>query len=104
MGLFGFKKRVVQEISGGVWGHLFNVHGLNVDLLSRSIRCVVKEGLLDGKNPVTFLRVFNLREVEKKGRKSAEIKGWETFGQFPELVLFEGYQTRTNEAFLKPKK
>lgn len=101
MGLFSFKKKVVQEISGGVWGHLFNVHGLNVDLLSRSIRCVAKEGLLDGGKPVTFLRVFNLQEVEKKG---VEIKGWETFDQFPELVLFEGYQTRTNEAFLKPKK
>lgn len=51
-------------------GHLFNVHGLNVDLLSRSIRCVEKEGLLDGEKPVTFLRFFNLPEVEKKGRKS----------------------------------
>jgi hypothetical protein len=100
MGLFSFKKKVVHEISGGVWGHLFNVHGLNVDLLSRSIRCVEKEGLLDEKKPVTFLRVFNVQEVEKRG---VEIKGWETFDQFPELVLFEGYQTRTNEAFLKPK-
>ena len=101
MGLFSFKKKVVHEISGGVWGHLFKVHGLNVDLLSRSIRCVEKEGLLDEKKPVTFLRVFNLQEVGKRG---VEIKGWETFDQFPELVLFEGYQTRTNEAFLKPKK
>jgi len=99
MGLFGFKKKVFREISGGVWGHMVNAHGLNVDILARSMRCVEKEGLLDGKKPVTFLRVFNLQEVEKRG---VEIKGWETFDQYPELVRFEGYLTKTNEAFLKP--
>ena len=98
MGFFSFKKKAVREISGGTWGHLVNVHGLNVDILARSIRCVEKEGLLDEKKPVTFLRVFNLHEVEKKG---VEIKGWETFDQYPELILFEGYLTKTNEAFLK---
>ncbi len=100
MGLFSFKKKVVHEIPGGVWGHLVNVHHLDVDSLSRSIRCVEKEGLLDEKKPVTFLRVFNLQEVGKKG---VQIEGWETFNQYPELVLFEGYLTKTNEAFLKPK-
>ena len=99
MGLFGFKKKVVREISGGAWGHMVNVHGLSVDILSRSIRCVEKEGFLEQTKPVTFLRVFNLQEVEKKG---VEIKGWETFDQYPELVLFEGYLTKNNEAFLKP--
>lgn len=99
MGFFNFKKKVVREISGGVWGHLVHVHGLNVDLLARSMRCVEKEGLLDEKKPVTFLRIFNIQEVEKKG---LEIKGWETFDQYPGLILFEGYLTKTNEAFLKP--
>jgi hypothetical protein len=100
MGLFSFKKKVVREISGGAWGHLVSDHHFTVDTLSRSIRCVEKEGFLDEKKPVTFLRVFNLQEVEKKG---VEIKGWETFDQYPELLLFEGYLTKTNEAFLKPK-
>jgi len=99
MGLFSFKKKVVREISGGTWGHMVNVHGFSVDLLARSMRCVEKEGFLEEKKPVTFLRVFNLHEVEKKG---VEIKGWETFDQYPELVLFEGYLTKTNEAYLKP--
>ena len=100
MGLFSSKKKVVREISGGAWGHLVNVHRLDVDTLSRSMRWVEKEGLLNEKEAVTFLRVFNLQEVEKRG---VEIKGWETFDQFPELVLFEGYLTKANEAFLKPK-
>jgi len=63
------------------------------------MRCVEKEGFLDGKKPVTFLPVFNLQEVGKRG---LEIKGWETFDQYPELVFYEGYLTKTNEAFLKP--
>ena len=101
MGLFSFKKKVVREISDGVWGHMVSAHGLTVDILSRSMRCVEKEGFLDEKKqkPVTFLRVFNLQEVEKRG---VEIKGWETFDPYPELILFEGYLTKTNEAFLKP--
>jgi len=100
MGLFSFKKKVVREISGGVWGHLVSDHGFTVDLLAKSIRCVEKKGFLDEKNqkPVTFLRVFNLQEVEKRG---VEIKGWETFEQYPELVLLEGYLTPVNTAFLK---
>lgn len=100
MGLFSFKKKVAREIPSGVYAHLFHVHRVNVDTLSRSIRCVEKEGFLDDKEPVTFLRVFNLQEAEKKG---VEIKGWETFDQFPELLLFEGYLTKTDEAFLKPQ-
>lgn len=101
MGLFGFKKKIVREISGGTWGHLVSDHGLTVDILARSMRCVEQEGFLDGnkQKPVTFLRVFNLQEVGKKG---VEIKGWETFDQYPELILFEGYLTKTNEAFLTP--
>lgn len=101
MGLFSFKKKVVREISGGAWGHMVSVHGLNVDILARAMRCVEKEGFLDEKKPVTFLRVFNLQEVEKKG---VEIKAWETFDEHPDLILFEGYLTKTNEAFLKPTK
>lgn len=101
MGLFSFKKKVVREISGGVWGHLVNDHRFTVDILARSIRCVEKEGYLDEKKQkaVTFLRVFNLQEVEKRG---VEIKGWETFDQYPELVLLEGYVTKFNLAVLKP--
>jgi hypothetical protein len=99
MGIFSFKKKVVREISGGTWGHLVSNHGLNVDILARSMRCVEKEGFLDEKKPVTFLRVFNLQTAERKG---VEIKGWETFDQYPDLILFEGYLTKTNEAFLKP--
>jgi hypothetical protein len=102
MGLFSFKRKVVREISDGVWGHMVNDHGFTVDTLARSIRCVEKEGFLDERKqkPVTFLRVFNLQEVEKKG---VEIKGWETFDQFPDLVLLEGYITPANTAFLKRK-
>lgn len=56
MGLFSFKKKVVREISNGVWGHLVNEHGFDVDTRTRSIRCVEKEGFLDETKPLTFLR------------------------------------------------
>jgi hypothetical protein len=60
---------------------------------------VEKEGFLDEKEPVTFLRVFELQEAEKRG---VEVTGWKTFDQLPELILYEGYLTKANEAFLKP--
>jgi hypothetical protein len=93
-----FKKKAVHEISGGAWGHLVSAHGLDVDTLARSIRCVEKEGFLDEKKPVTFLRVFHLGEAAQKG---VEVKGWETFDEHPDLILFEGFLTKANEASLK---
>lgn len=98
MGFFSFKKKAVKEISGGAWGHLVSVHGFDVDTLARSIRCVERDGLLEEKKPVTFLRVFNQHAAAEKG---VEIKDWETFDRHPDLILFEGYITKTNEANLK---
>jgi hypothetical protein len=99
MGLF--KKKIVKEIDGGAWGHLVNVHKMDVDTLTRQMRCVDREGVLDDGAPVTFLRVFRLKEVEEVG---VAITGWETFDQHPELIIFEGYITRKNQAFLDRKK
>lgn len=101
MGLFSFKKKVVKEISGGAWGHLISEHKLDVDTLANQIRCVEREGTLGEEKKVTLLRVFKLSDVQKKG---VEVKGWETFDEHPDLVLFEGYVTKNNEAFLEPKK
>jgi len=86
MGLF--KKKVVKDIDGGAWGHLVSVHKIDVDTLSKEMRCVEREGMLEEGRPVTFLRVFNPLECERKG---VNIKGWETFDEYPDLVLFEGY-------------
>ena len=96
-----FKKKVIREIDGGAWGHLVSVHKMDVDTLSKAMRCVECEGVLNGGKPVTFLRVFKPREAQEKG---VEITGWETFDQHPDLILFEGYLTRTNEAYLERKK
>jgi hypothetical protein len=74
---------------------------MDVDTLSRQIRCVDREGVLDGGLPVTFLRVFKLKEAEEAG---VTITGWETFDQHPDLIMFEGYVTRKNQAFLERKK
>jgi hypothetical protein len=98
MGLF--KKKVVKEIDGGAWGHLVHVHGVNVDMMSKTMRCVEREGALDGGTPVTFLRVFKPKDAEARG---LTIGGWETFDQHPDLILFEGYVTKKNEAFLERK-
>jgi hypothetical protein len=95
-----FKKRVVKEIDDGVWGHLVKVHHIDVDTLSNEMRCVKQEGILDGRAPVTFVRVFKPAEVEKRG---IAITGWGTFDEHPELILFEGYLKKNNEAYLEPK-
>jgi hypothetical protein len=96
MGLF--KKKVVKEIPGGAWGYLVNVHKMDVDTLARQFRCVEREGVLDRGNPVTFLRVFSLSDVQQRG---INVTGWETFDQYPEMILFEGYLTKTNDAHLE---
>ena len=95
-----FKKKVVKNIEGGAWGHLVHEHGLNVDTLSREFRCVEREGEHQGQ-AVTFLRIFKPGEAEKKG---VSVGGWETFDSHPDLVHFEGYLTRTNQASLERRK
>ncbi len=99
MGLF--KKKIVKEIQDGAWGHLFNVHKITVETLHNELRCVERKGVLDDGRSVTFLRIFNLKEVQRLG---IDIKGWESFNKKPDLILFEGYMTRLNEAHLEKKK
>jgi hypothetical protein len=72
-----------------------------VDTLSKEIRCVECEGVLDGGKPVTFLRVFKPAEAQQK---NIVVTGWETFDYHPDPILFEGYLTRTNEAHLERKR
>jgi hypothetical protein len=96
-----FKKKVIKQIDGGAWGHLVTVHHIDVDTLSKEMRCVEKEGVVDGGNPVTLLRVFKPAEAQQKG---IVVTGWETFDQNPELILFEGYLTRANDARLERRK
>lgn len=96
-----FKKKIIKEVRDGAWGHLVSVHQIDVDTLSKNMRCVEREGVLDGKEPVTFLRVFKLTEVEQKG---IVVTGWETFDEHPDLILFEGYLTRDNRANLERRK
>ncbi len=99
MGLFNRKPKVVKEIHDAAWGALVR-EGIDVDTLSREIRCVEREGTQDGQ-VVTFMRVFKLKEAEEKG---VVVTGWVTFDEHPELVLFEGFLTRSNKAFLERKR
>jgi hypothetical protein len=104
MGLFNslkglFKPKIVKKISGGVWGHLVQAHGLTVDVLSKNIRCVDKPGVRNGFQ-VNLLRVFSLSDVEKKG---ITIDGWETFDKHPELIMFEGFVIGNIQAHLERK-
>lgn len=98
MGLF--KKKVVKPIEGAVWGHLVSEHKIDVDTLSKEMRCVEKEGTLESGQPVTLLRVFKPKEAEEK---SVAVECWETFDSHPELICFEGYLTRANQARLEPR-
>lgn len=99
MGLF--KKKVIKEIDGAAWGHLISEHKIDVDTLSKEIRCVERGGILDGREAVTFLRVFKPAEAQQRG---IVVTGWETFDQNPDLILFEGYLTTTNKAHLERKR
>ncbi len=101
MGLFSRKPKVVKEIHDGAWGHMVNEHKVDVDTLSKDIRCVEKPVVVDGGAPATLLRVFRLSDVAKTG---ITVTGWETFDQYPELILFEGYLTARNEAHLERKR
>jgi hypothetical protein len=96
-----FKKKVIKEIDGGIWGHLVTVHKIDVDTLSKAMRCVEQEGVIDGGKLVTLIRVFKPAEAQQKG---IVVTGWDTFDQNPELILFEGYLTRANEAHLERRK
>ena len=95
-----FKKKVVKEIHDAAWGCLANDHNIDVDTLSREIRCVERDGIVKGQK-VTLMRVFRPKQAEKCG---VTITGWETFDQHPELILYEGYLTKFNEAFLEKRK
>jgi hypothetical protein len=97
---FNRKPKIVKEVEGGAWGHLVQDHGLNVMVLTKNIRCVDKPGVKDGAQ-VTLLRVFSLSDVAKKG---ITIAGWETFDQYPELIMFEGYLYGNNQAHLERKR
>ena len=99
MGLF--KKKVIKQIDGSVWGHLFNVHQIDVNTLSNEMRCVEREGVLDGREPVKFLRVFKPAEAQQRG---ITVTGWEILDEHPDLILFEGYLTTTNKAHLERKR
>jgi hypothetical protein len=72
-----------------------------VDTLSREMRCVEREGVLENGISVTFLRIFRPMEAQRRG---IDVSEWETSDQHPELILFEGYLTRANEAYLERKR
>lgn len=99
MGLF--KKKPVKEVYGGAWGHLVAEHKVDVDTLSKELRCVDREGTIDGQGRVILLRVFRPAEAQARG---VAVTGWETFDQHPELILFEGYLNPKNEAHLERKR
>ncbi|MFH0913699.1 MAG: hypothetical protein V1849_00215 [Chloroflexota bacterium] len=101
MGLFSRKPKVVKEVRDAAWGCMVTVHKVDVDTLSKDMRTVEREGTLNGGRAVTFLRLFKLSEVAKQG---VEVTGWETFDQHPELLLYEGYLTLDNKAYLERRR
>jgi hypothetical protein len=101
MGFFKREKKVIREIRDAAWGHLVSVHHVDVDTLTKEMRCVEREGVSEGGVPVTFLRVFKPKEAEQKG---VVVTGWETFDEHPDLICFEGYLTRGNVAHLERRK
>jgi hypothetical protein len=96
-----FKKKIVKEVEGAAWGYLVTEHNMDVDTLSKELRCVQRDGVMGNEEPVTFLRVFKPSEAAQRG---IEIEGWETLDEHHDLVHFEGYIKKgTNEAYLEQK-
>ena len=96
MGLF--KKKIIRDIHDGIWGHMVTVHNIDVHTLSKEMRCVERGGVLESGEQVMFVRIFRPAEVQNKG---IIVTGYETFDEHPDLILFEGYLTKRNEAFLE---
>jgi len=99
MGLF--KKKIVKEIDCGTWGHLVSVHKVDVDTLSKELRLVEQDGVVDDGRPVTLQRVFRPKELTERG---VEVTGWQTFDENPEFIIFEGYLGRDNQASLERRR
>jgi hypothetical protein len=82
------KKSVIKPIpDNSCWGHLINDHKVDSATLCDYMRCVMKDGALNGEK-VTLLRVFDTRKTEQE---MITVTGWETFDQHPDLLAFEGY-------------
>ncbi len=94
-----FKKNPVKEIHDAAWGHLVTVHKVDVDTLTKEMRCVERDGQVGGRR-VTLTRVFRLGQAQQKG---VVVSGWETLDQHPDLIVFEGHVTQSNEAHLERK-
>jgi hypothetical protein len=63
------KKSVIKEIpDNSCWGHLINDHKVDSETLCDSMRCVMKEGTLNGVK-VTLIRVFDIRTMEKRDHR-----------------------------------
>lgn len=73
----------------------------DAETLTKEMRCVEREGVLNGGAPVKFLRVFKPKEAQQRG---IVVAGWETFDQHPDLIIFEGYFTTDNKAHLERKR
>ncbi len=95
------RKKIVKQIDQSAWSHLVAVHKIHIHTYYDEIMCVERKGSLEDGTRVTFLRVFNRNEAERKG---VIIEGWETFDRHPDLVMFDGYLTRSRRAFLTPKR
>ena len=83
---------------GDIWS--LSIRSMWIRFL-KDMRCVEREGVLENGMPVTFVRIFRPAEVQNKG---IIVTGWETFDEHPNLILFEGYVTRTNAAHLERRK
>lgn len=99
--MWPFKKKVIKRVKDAAWGQLVSEHKIDVDTISKEMRCVEKEGVTENKEPVTFLRIFKPLEAQQRG---VEVTGWETFDNHPGLVHFEGYINKyENRAYLERK-
>jgi len=80
------KKKAVKKIEGALWGYMVSEHGIIVDVL-QNLRQVERNGLIEGK-PAIMVRIFDPAAVDEKG---VAIEDYESLGDNPELVLYEGY-------------
>lgn len=79
------RKRAAKKIEGSLWEYMVQ-QGVTVDIL-QNLRQVECHGVIEGK-PAIMIRIFDPAAVDKSG---VAIEDYESLGDNPELVLYEGY-------------
>jgi hypothetical protein len=87
------KEKELKQIEGDLFQYMVNKQHVPLDIL-RNLRIIEKEAVL-GDEPVglTMFRIFQPSAVKKKDLK---IENYDSLGEYPDLVIYEGYYEKND--------